>query len=340
MPLLIPHREALPAPTAWNVAKTLLLTPPLWLLFFVVYPGVFYLLESAVGLEGWRFATPLWQTTGLVLFTAASLVHLVSNLVMAVHGEGTPLFLDGPRRLVVAGPYRHVRNPMALAGLTQCLAVGLWLGSPLVLLSFVLLVAFERLVIIPSEVADLENRFGEAYRHYRLRVPGWRVRLRGYDPAREGDEPPAAAERTTPPGRNAMLYDGLCKFCTAGAKQLLAWAPAGSVELVNFQEPGVLARFPGVTHEACMRQMYLVTTDGRVYGGAEAAVRLVAMRPVVGWLAYLYYLPGVRLLTDTGYALVAANRYRIMGKAIAAGECEEGTCALHLPDAGMKASNP
>jgi hypothetical protein len=31
--------------------------------------------------------------------------------------------------------------------------------------------------------------------------------------------------------------------------------------------------------------------------------------------------------------LVAANRYRIMGKAIAAGECEGGDSALHLPDA-------
>ena len=111
------------------------------------------------------------------------------------------------------------------------------------------------------------------------------------------------------------------------------------VELVSFQEPGVLDRFPGLTHEACMRQMYLVTADGRVYGGAEAAVHVVALRPVVGWLAYAYYLPGVRLLADTGYAVVAANRYRILGKAVAAGECEGGTCALHLPDANAKSGN-
>lgn len=339
MSLMIPHREARPAPLWWNVTKTVLLTPLLWLVFFVGYAGAFYLLESAAGLEGWRFGAPFWQTTGLVLFVVASLVHFGSDLVMAVYGEGTPLFLDGPRKLVLAGPYRHVRNPMMLALFAQLLGVALWLGSPFVLLSLLPLAAVELAVVQPSEVADLERRFGDAYRRYRLRVAGWRVRLRGYDPTRDADELPVAAERTTPPGHNVLLYDGLCKFCTVGARQLLAWAPPGRVELVNFQEPGVLDRFPGVSHEACMRQMYLVTTDGRVYGGAEAGVHVVALRPVLGWVAYGYYLPGVRLLSDLGYARIAANRYRIMGKAVAAGECEGGTCALHLPGANVKSGN-
>jgi predicted DCC family thiol-disulfide oxidoreductase YuxK len=127
-----------------------------------------------------------------------------------------------------------------------------------------------------------------------------------------------------------VLYDGLCKFCTAGAHKLVRLARPGVIELVNFQEPGVLDRFPGVRLEACLRQMHLITPQGRVYGGFEAAVQAVATRPVVGWLAYIYYLPGLRQLIDVLYALIAANRYRIMGKAVAAGECAGGTCALHF----------
>jgi predicted DCC family thiol-disulfide oxidoreductase YuxK len=146
---------------------------------------------------------------------------------------------------------------------------------------------------------------------------------------REG--PPVAAERTTPPGRYVVLYDGHCKFCTAGAKHLAALARPGAIELASFQEPGVLARFPGVPYEACLRQMYLVAPDGRVVGGFEAAVRAVASRPVLGLVARAYYLPGVRQLCDRLYALVAANRYRLLGKTAAAGACEGGTCALHLP---------
>ncbi len=134
---------------------------------------------------------------------------------------------------------------------------------------------------------------------------------------------------TTPPGRDVVLYDGLCKFCLAGMRRLLALARPGAVEPVNFQEPGALDRFPGITHDACMRQMYLVTPQGRVYGGFEAAVRAMATRPLLGKLAFLYYVPGIRHLFDSLYALIARHRYKIMGKLVTAGECTEGTCVLH-----------
>jgi predicted DCC family thiol-disulfide oxidoreductase YuxK len=149
--------------------------------------------------------------------------------------------------------------------------------------------------------------------------------------------PEIAAKQTTPPGRTVVLYDGLCKFCVAGMKRLLALARPGAIEPVNFQESGVLDRFPGISHEACMRQMYLVTPEGKVYGGFEAAVRALATRPVLGRLAYAYYLPGVRWLCDCLYAAIARHRYRILGK-VTEGDCPEGTCALHSFDRKWKSS--
>jgi len=136
--------------------------------------------------------------------------------------------------------------------------------------------------------------------------------------------------RSPASARYAILYDGHCRFCTAGAGKLASWMRRGSVELVDFQQPGALARFPGLSYEACMERMYLVAPDGRVFGGAEAVARAVATLPVVGWVAFLYHVPGLRQLLDRLYRLIAANRYRIMGRAVAAGECEDGTCALHL----------
>jgi predicted DCC family thiol-disulfide oxidoreductase YuxK len=136
---------------------------------------------------------------------------------------------------------------------------------------------------------------------------------------------------TTPPGRYVVLYDGHCRFCTAGARKLARLARPGALDLVSFQDPGALDRFPGLTHEACMRQMYLVTPSGRVHGGFEAAVQALATRPLLGLVARAYYLPGLRQLCDTVYKVIAANRYRLMGKAVAAGKCEGGTCALHFP---------
>src|SRR5205823_1170141 len=118
-----------------------------------------------------------------------------------------------------------------------------------------------------------------------------------------------------------------------GARKLVALARAGAVEAVSFQEPGVLERFPGLTHEACMQAMYLITPDGRRFRGFEAAVQAVATRPVLGLVAQVYYLPGIRQLCDRLYAWVAANRYRFLGKTAAADTSTEGTCSLHFPQA-------
>jgi predicted DCC family thiol-disulfide oxidoreductase YuxK len=137
---------------------------------------------------------------------------------------------------------------------------------------------------------------------------------------------------TQPPGTNVVLYDGLCRFCTAQMRKLLWLARPGSVEAVSFQEPGALDRFPGLTHDICMQAMCLITPDGRIYRGCEAAVRAVATRPLLRPFAYVYYVPGVKQLCDWAYRVIAANRYRIMGKTVVEDGCAGGTCALHFPE--------
>jgi predicted DCC family thiol-disulfide oxidoreductase YuxK len=137
-----------------------------------------------------------------------------------------------------------------------------------------------------------------------------------------------AARWTSAPGgeRWIALYDGDCRFCTQQVRQLERLVGRERVEPVSFQGEGVLARFPGVSHEACMLRMHVVRPDGRVFAGAEAVARAVTRIPFVGWLGFLYYVPGLRQLTDLGYRLVAKYRYRIAGRR---GACDEGTCSLH-----------
>jgi predicted DCC family thiol-disulfide oxidoreductase YuxK len=134
--------------------------------------------------------------------------------------------------------------------------------------------------------------------------------------------------RTTAPGgsRIIVLYDGLCRFCTASAKKLARLAGKDRVETVSFQEDGVLARFPELSYDALMKRMHVVLPDGRVFAGAEAVTRVVAALPIVGPLAFGYYVPGIRQLAEVVYDAVAKNRYRIAGKS---GACDGGTCHLH-----------
>jgi predicted DCC family thiol-disulfide oxidoreductase YuxK len=141
---------------------------------------------------------------------------------------------------------------------------------------------------------------------------------------------PDIPRATTPPGRYIVLYDGLCKFCDAGSRRLLKMARPGAVERVDFQQSGALDPFPGLTHDACMKQMYLVAPNGRLYAGFEAAVQAVATRRGIGWIAHLYYVPGIRQLCEIFYRWIAARRYRLFGKKVAAGECDDSTCAVHF----------
>lgn len=143
----------------------------------------------------WQLAIWLGAPTvlfGVALFAAASALGIWSAAVMSTKGRGTPLPSDTATRLVVAGPYRFVRNPMAVAGITQGIAVGMMLSSWLVIAYAVCGSLVWNYAIRPHEERDLEERFGAAFVDYRRRVRCWVPRLRS--PAHAGA--PHSAERT------------------------------------------------------------------------------------------------------------------------------------------------
>ena len=92
---------------------------------------------------------------------------------MVTQGQGTPLPLDQTNRLVVGGPYRWVRNPMAVAGIGQGLAVAIAAQSWFVFGYALLGAIVWQFVVRPIEERDLESRFGQEYLDYRKRVRCW-----------------------------------------------------------------------------------------------------------------------------------------------------------------------
>lgn len=125
-------------------------------------------------------------------------------------------------------------------------------------------------------------------------------------------------------GQWVALFDGHCRFCTGQARQLGRFVGPTRLQLVSFQDEGILAQFPGLSHDACMKRLHVIRPDGRVYAGAEGVARAVALAPVVGRLAFGYYVPGIRQLAELAYARVARYRYEIAGR-----DCDGGTCSLH-----------
>jgi predicted DCC family thiol-disulfide oxidoreductase YuxK len=140
---------------------------------------------------------------------------------------------------------------------------------------------------------------------------------------------PDAPKSTRPPseGIATILYDSQCTFCTTKAEKLLGRA-RGKLQLRSFRKSGTLSDFPGLTPEDCTREMKLIDREGRIFGGAEAVVRALALgHPLLGRFALVYYVPVIRWICDRVYAWVARNRYRMPGSG--KGICEEDACVRH-----------
>jgi protein-S-isoprenylcysteine O-methyltransferase Ste14 len=97
-------------------------------------------------------------------------------------GRGTLAPWDPTERLVVEGPYRHVRNPMITAVLAVLLGEALLFGSMSILLFAAGFVVVNWAYFVLSEEPGLERRFGEEYRAYRDAVPRWLPRRTPWAP--------------------------------------------------------------------------------------------------------------------------------------------------------------
>lgn len=168
--------------TAVNVVKTLMQTVVIWSVFLAIIPAAIGWLELHLGLLPYRFDSTVTRFPAMVLFALAGSVGIWSGLTMAVTGRGTPVPMDCPNDLVIAGPYRFVRNPMVIAGLTQGIAVGVCMGSVPVILYSLLGAPVWISVVQPWEERDLVMRFGTPYEHYRRHVKCWLPRLTPYRP--------------------------------------------------------------------------------------------------------------------------------------------------------------
>ncbi|MFP5262799.1 MAG: methyltransferase family protein [Blastocatellia bacterium] len=171
-------RQARPASAAWNLAKTGIQIVIFWGVLLFLVPHLIARIEGRLGLT--RLVFPSQRACASIMFFCFSCLGLWSGFTMTRSGSGTPLPLDSPRRLVVAGPYAYVRNPMAVAAFSQGFAVGLWLGSVSVIVYVLIGVWIWQCLVRPLEEEDLLLHFGPPYEEYRREVRCWWPRLKPY----------------------------------------------------------------------------------------------------------------------------------------------------------------
>ena len=138
-----------------------------------------------------------------------------------------------------------------------------------------------------------------------------------------------SSDITDTKGRRAaagwVFFDADCAFCTRLARRMRPVLEPRGFGLAALQDPRVQTLL-GLSGDELLREMRLLTADGRQFGGADAFVEL-ARRVWWTWpLFALSYVPGVRSLMSAIYRRVAMRR-----------SCAAGTCRV-APGQGSRAT--
>ncbi len=135
---------------------------------------------------------------------------------------------------------------------------------------------------------------------------------------------PSPADR---PGAAIVIYDGQCRFCTSQVKRLHRWDGGDRLAFVSLHDPLVAERWPNLTHDMLMEQMYVIDPQGKQYGGAAAFRYLTRLMPRLWIVAPVMHIPFSLPLWQWGYRQLAKRRYQLAGKTDA---CDDGGCKVHF----------
>ncbi|HWR72125.1 MAG TPA: isoprenylcysteine carboxylmethyltransferase family protein [Nitrospirota bacterium] len=146
------------------------------LLAFLLLPGAvaFILPPVLASFDPWRACGLRWGAL-VMLLGIVLLVWCVRDFY--VSGKGTLAPWDPPKKLVVVGLYRHMRNPMYVGVLTLVMGWSLLFTSPILLCYTVVLAIGFHIRVLTHEEPWLESRFGNEWRQYRSAVNRWLPRL-------------------------------------------------------------------------------------------------------------------------------------------------------------------
>jgi protein-S-isoprenylcysteine O-methyltransferase Ste14 len=164
--------------TVWRTFRAILIAP---VTVAVVIPAAITLATRGSSLPG----LPTWLTAAAVIIGAVLIVLGIALLAWTIWlfhttGKGTLAPFDPPKRLVVRGPYRHVRNPMITGVVSILFGEALALQSPGLLIWAATFLLFNMIYFPLVEEPALNKRFGPSYDEYRRNVPRWLPRARAW----------------------------------------------------------------------------------------------------------------------------------------------------------------
>ncbi len=129
-------------------------------------------------------ARPTWLSYGLGLAVVLA-GECIRFRGVSYSGRSTRTVKVGGSRLVTAGPYSHVRNPLYIGNFLMAAGWTImgWPWMPWMALIVLVFFAVQYHFIVDLEEEFLSGKFGAAYESYRKAVPAWIPRLKPWPDA-------------------------------------------------------------------------------------------------------------------------------------------------------------
>jgi predicted DCC family thiol-disulfide oxidoreductase YuxK len=128
------------------------------------------------------------------------------------------------------------------------------------------------------------------------------------------------------PDADVVIFDGQCVFCSGQVQRLARWDRNERLSFLSLHDPVVAERYPDLTQQQLMDEMYVVDQFGGRHGGAAAFRYLSRKLPRLWPLAPLMHIPLTLPIWQWGYRQVAKRRYRLAGKQA----CDGDACEVHF----------
>ncbi len=152
-----------------NALKTFIIGGTFIMCLWVLFP---YLLHRFIDPFFGRWSLYSFRWFGGVLVTAGYVLAVWCVMLFIREGKGTPLPFACPKKLVIIGPYRFVRNPMVLGTVVFLLGNAVLLESYGNLFYALGMFGIMHLFILIEE-RSLFRRFGSQYVSYAEKTPRW-----------------------------------------------------------------------------------------------------------------------------------------------------------------------
>ena len=123
---------------------------------------------------------------------------------------------------------------------------------------------------------------------------------------------------------DVVIWDGHCNFCRQQVTRLRGLDWTRQLSFIILHDPRVAQRYPQLTYDQLMAEMWVVKPDGRQFGGADALKALSRSLPALWPIAPLLHVPLSMPLWRGVYRWIARRRYKLAGNS-----CDSGTCDLH-----------